>query len=518
MGVMSNLKAKFMRKYSVFICIVLISAHATFAGESPKIDSLKNALNLAKHDTVRAGITDLISFYYSRINPDSGLHYAKQSLEFAQKADWIKGEALAYMELSLNYRSKGKFSEAVTAGERGLALIESSELYTTISALYHNQALCYKAIGNVAKATSYYLKAYKLEQEHGKPSNEAIILENIGNAHFEAKDYLKADSFIRKALSINQSLNDTYGIARNYTNLARVARAKGNLDQAKEWHLFSLKLNWQKANLYSAQVNLGNLGLVYLDKKQYKLAIEYLDSAMLMAKQVNNQPAYYIAKGNLGMLWLDLANQLDKDRLGFSRDHCLSQARLFLEESCSTLYEHQYNDPYLEFSDVLCKVYSAQNEYEQAYNLQLKRNELHKRLQQDNIRLGEESLEIERRALNQLRELEVSNLDLKIERRNRIIISLIALTILINAIVAIVYWRKRNKLNKKRLEQIAQLHSHNIRGPLCRIMGLIDLLERNQCTPEEQEFIMKGLDKSAKQLDKVISDIIFTSSEDKKSV
>jgi PAS domain S-box-containing protein len=58
----------------------------------------------------------------------------------------------------------------------------------------------------------------------------------------------------------------------------------------------------------------------------------------------------------------------------------------------------------------------------------------------------------------------------------------------------------------KKLVDIAWMHSHKVRGPLTRIMSLVDLL-KNQNSGEDQKILHEYLSKSASELDNVISDI-----------
>lgn len=58
----------------------------------------------------------------------------------------------------------------------------------------------------------------------------------------------------------------------------------------------------------------------------------------------------------------------------------------------------------------------------------------------------------------------------------------------------------------KKLVDIAWMHSHKVRGPLTRIMSLVDLL-RNPNSCEDQGLLYEYLSKSASELDHVISDI-----------
>jgi light-regulated signal transduction histidine kinase (bacteriophytochrome) len=60
----------------------------------------------------------------------------------------------------------------------------------------------------------------------------------------------------------------------------------------------------------------------------------------------------------------------------------------------------------------------------------------------------------------------------------------------------------------KRLKQIAWTQSHNVRGPLARILALADLLDVENDFSECQKQLLKYLIDSASELDDAIKDII----------
>jgi CheY-like chemotaxis protein len=60
----------------------------------------------------------------------------------------------------------------------------------------------------------------------------------------------------------------------------------------------------------------------------------------------------------------------------------------------------------------------------------------------------------------------------------------------------------------KQLIEIAWMQSHEVRGPLARLMGLIDLLEGGQCDEKVLQELLKHLLASAHELDAVIKKIV----------
>jgi len=64
----------------------------------------------------------------------------------------------------------------------------------------------------------------------------------------------------------------------------------------------------------------------------------------------------------------------------------------------------------------------------------------------------------------------------------------------------------------KKLKEIAWIQSHLVRAPLAKIMGLVELIKKDICTPEEQKELLLGILDSSKELDEMIRSIIYKTS------
>jgi signal transduction histidine kinase len=65
----------------------------------------------------------------------------------------------------------------------------------------------------------------------------------------------------------------------------------------------------------------------------------------------------------------------------------------------------------------------------------------------------------------------------------------------------------KQKKTAEKLRKIAWNQSHQVRGPLTDILGIINLIKLDIST-EEKEELLSQLEKAAKQLDEAIHDVI----------
>ena len=135
--------------------------------------------------------------------------------------------------------------------------------------------------------------------------------------------------------------------------------------------------------------------------------------------------------------------------------------------------------------------------------------------------------------LEHTRELELKDKDLEISRldsariRNRsalYTVSIILLLVIIGIIARVSYNRKRanEKLaleaerhreriekQKKLLGEIANIQSHDVRGPVSTIMGLTQIYNYDDPSDPTNEIVINGLDEVTKKLDIIVKDLVI---------
>nr|WP_294897637.1 PAS domain S-box protein [uncultured Pedobacter sp.] len=79
--------------------------------------------------------------------------------------------------------------------------------------------------------------------------------------------------------------------------------------------------------------------------------------------------------------------------------------------------------------------------------------------------------------------------------------------ILANDVTERIHYIQAIERQNKKLKDIGWIHSHLLRAPLARIMGLIDLFKNSKNNPEEYDQILEYVLISANELDEIIKDI-----------
>lgn len=500
-------------------------------------DSLLNEVPRHGRDTLLVKIYDRLSFTYSRINPDSGLLFAAQALDLANELDWDKGIAVAYADMGINYNAR---SERITALEyyvKALEIYRRLGATTSEAAILSNIALVYHKQSNYVRALDYYMQALAVMEETNNKGGAAITLENIGTLYKEQNDYEKTVEYYEKAIALNREMNDAAGLARNLGNMGIVYDARGKYTKALEFHLSAYEANTRIGNKYGMQINLANIGIVYLHMDKLQQAVEKQQQALRISEELGDKTSIAINAGNLGETYYALAQKTGfASHKQFAIEH--------LERAVNLCMETQALAPAVEFVRFLVDAYALSGNYRQAYKYQEMLTDIKDTVYSVQSKLEIANLENKREVVLKEKDLQLKDKQIEITelrlKKQRAVNGLYALGLLFLAVVVAVTvkniqsYRKSNRqltderklhlqtiLNQNMkikarntiLEEMANKHSHDIRGHVATILGLSQMFNRQEYADENNKIIIDGITDSAGKLDEVIKEIVRKENE-----
>lgn len=408
-----------------------------------------------------------------------------------------------------NYRLTDPETTLVYA-RRALTLSKEIKYTNGLAEAYRISGIAFSYLGKRDKAISCYLIALSSFKASKNLVGEAKIYNNIGNLYREI-DYDKALEYYKKALSLAKILKDNELIAGHYLNIGIVYFSKADFKKSLEFtlksHSIYKKLNHEVGIILALQT----LGVVYNKTNQSDKAEKYLLEAFHRAKSSNLNSVM----GSISLTLVSIyANKKDYEKADF-----------YLTEGKK--YAFIAKDPKIQ-SDLLKKSYQlerSRKNYKKALNY------LQELYTQDSIELQntitkkfgmfEEQSKFEAREKKNLIELEKA-------KTNRVILfaSLIVLTLAILVILLLTLSVKKkaktNKLLKKlnaeislqkenldtinhnleeiinertkdlkikntKLSEYSSHLSHQIRGPVATIKGL--MLLQKEALIDDKEYI-----------------------------
>ena len=500
------------------------------------IDSLKGELVNAAQDTNRVKLLDKLSYSYVTISPDSGIVFGQKALNLATTLGWEKGQANAYSDLSTCYNAKSNTAIALEYNRKALLLFEKLKHARGIAAIMVNNALIYHAMSDYSKALPEYLGSLRIFDSLKDNSNRAIVLENIGTLYLEQNEFNKTLDYYQQAQKIYEEKADIAGIARNTANLGIVYYKQHQSAKALKHHEIALKLNSQIGNKHGVQINLSNIGLVYLQLEDFQKALNTQFKALAISRELGNNRSIATSLGNIGAVYYQLATK--------NKQHpdsaILIKAVAYLEDAIRICKEIGFTAPIAEFGPALSEAYSLLGDHKKAYStfkdftiLKDSVFSLQKNVQLANLESKYLIEKQEKAILDKNRQLQIAGFKAERQRyASKIYVLSIIVMILVLGIAgwAIISYRARNqslsvtnkenettikeqlvtlKASNAALKKIADIQSHDVRGPVATILGLSQLFNTKDPADPANQIIIDGIASAAQSLDAVIKNVVL---------
>lgn len=197
--------------------------------------------------------------------------------------------------------------QTVQKGEQALELAKKLGYNNWIAQAYRIMGIGHYYGNESEKAMISYLNALQFYKMAKNVRGEAQVYGNIGNL-YRNTDYDLALEYLEKGLKIAENLNDSKLLASAYLNIGNIYERKKNYSLALDYYTKS-QLMFFKINDRKNIVNcLQDLGLLYFDLKRYDKAEELLLQANKQAKTLDMNTS--IASINLTLTSLYIAKKM----------------------------------------------------------------------------------------------------------------------------------------------------------------------------------------------------------------
>ncbi|BAY20275.1 WD-40 repeat-containing protein [Calothrix sp. NIES-2100] len=158
---------------------------------------------------------------------------------------------------------------------------------------------------NCAQALDPWQKALKIYQEISDNENQAVILEQLGNAHYCLSDYTKAIESYNDALAIAKQFNYPQRQVNNLANLGNVYNSLADYETATKYYNDALKILEQYQDTQLKAEVLQSRGNIYIAQGKYNEAIQDLSQALAID---NNASSVAKTKVNLAIVYYSLGD------------------------------------------------------------------------------------------------------------------------------------------------------------------------------------------------------------------
>lgn len=466
------------------------------------IDSLQLLLE-SSEDTIRVKVLNQLSKLRTHTDPAVSLKYAMQAKQLSEEINnpYLLAKSINNVGMSYYY-----LNELELSNENYLAalnLFDSLGYKPGMARALNNIAWNYKYQKLGRESIKYFLQALGLAREVGDKNLEQGILNNLGTVYRQIGEMKKALDNYKQSLELNRKSGNKRWEAYNLSNIAMVYFDTTLYDLAIKYYHQAIEIN--KGSQFTEELanNYINIGGVYIEKNEYSTAESYFQEA----DSIIEKKGFKRSK----LLYLEYLSRLNKAQGDFKE--ALDHTKQYYELS-TQLNKLAWNE----------KLAEMQTKYDISQKKRELKNAERQLLQQRFIILGGSSVflllvaililivSLYRSKNKWAKNIELLNAEVN-QKNEKLIDVNEQMRLMNNALETTVNERTAKiSLQNEKLIKYAFINSHEIRGPLARVLGLIYLINlENSKLKEDKNFVLlneatRELDDIIKQTSKILED------------
>lgn len=441
--------------------------------------------------------------------------YAHKSLEESVKYGHYEISVKACYALGYCYRTIGSLDSSIMYYRYGIQIAEKHKINDRLVFLSNDIATVYEKMDMYDSAMYFYTKGKNIAYAIGDKNSEAISLNNIGLINFRINNLSESINNLSASIELGESIPgfDENRIALARTNLALALMKSGRKVEAKAAYNQILKACNNCGSLAEAEATFG-LGVIEEDLENYRDALDQFMSANLLFTELGDKVMMSNALYKAASIYMKL-DELENVK------YYLTKADQIATESKA---KRVLRDIYYLWSDY----YESTGELEQslAYKdkfISVKDSIFNEGMSQNirEIMLTDQRKKSDAVLIEKSRALERSYLLTVMMSIIAALLVLLFLTFYRFYTIQKISARKLDKEVKRQTEIVKRSYqdydhliyhtSHDVRGPIATIQGLIGLAKlEKDLNPTLQDYLAK-MESTSSGLSNMLSKLVLIS-------
>jgi len=260
----------------IFFYLVLASKNAI---SQINIDSLRQTIPSLNGKEKLQALEDL-AYGYSFIDNEKYFKYSREGLEYALSDGDSMFISSFLNELGYYFKYKGSYQESLNTFNRSILISSKNGYNSLLSAAYTGLGSVYHDLNLYDKALQNHSKSLTLKEEYGNKTQLGVSYNNIGLIYYKIDDPQKALEYYIKSLNLKLELGDTSNCIVNYVNIG-LAYYELLDDKSNENAINSFKLAIDLSIKYNQQYRIGfaynGLAQVFAKSYEYDSSKYYLN-------------------------------------------------------------------------------------------------------------------------------------------------------------------------------------------------------------------------------------------------
>ena len=433
---------------------------------------------------------------------DSSLHYSLKVLEIVRRKDVIERKASIYLTLSNTYHRKGDLPKAMEYID--LAEIVAHEVgdASTVSAIKFQKGSLLSRIGSHDLAVDYINQAGEEFLERGDTNAWAKALNALSGVYASADNLDKAISLIHEAMVINEKQGNRYALAANHGNLSLYYMDQKKHEQARAQMRITLKEFQDLGSEFEVAQSFMALAGMFSEEGHLDSAEYYMDKAaeiIFAGNDPRGKMEYYKIIGGIKLQ----KEQYDSAFMVFEKAYTFAHQVGFRETERTLLQGLYESSKYLGHHEAALEYYEKFKKLSDSLNSisgeqALFALELNKKFEHQKDILDAEKKEIE---------AENRNAELREEKKNYIILSLILAGVLLIFIAFMLVRSKQKAIKRSRLERKSLSDELDLRNKEL-VSSALQVLRKNEEMKKTIESLQSLRQTVGQEEEKTLEDII----------
>jgi signal transduction histidine kinase len=277
--------------------------------QQAKLDSLKRVL-LRTPDERKIEIYQDVILRLWLNHPDSAMFFARQAMRLSKVVDDVRTKAIASRLLGGVHYYKGNYDSTIKYSRESLALAEAMQDSALMTSALNNAGLAYYNVGSFPEALEFLVRAHHMKLKIGQAYGLAQTLNNIGLVYTELKDYEKARGYFIEATNLAKQQGDRDQILYSLNNTGFTYIDENNLAEARRCFNEGVRLAETMDNTIWRATAYSGSGQVSLLKDSLGDAKYMFQKSLTLSKKINDQSGIAEAYSFFGNIYLK-SNKLD---------------------------------------------------------------------------------------------------------------------------------------------------------------------------------------------------------------
>lgn len=470
------------------------------------MDSLERVLQGSISDSLRFTTLLTLSKEYQYKDIPKAEKFSKQAFSLAEQNNWAWGKSKAYTQEAFLATISGDYTRAMKYDNENLQMVIEQDDSVAIAESLNNLGNDYSDIGKYDEAYYYFTQSYRVARSIKDSLKMTVAIFNIGTVLNELGQYDLALQHFGVSSRISEMIDDKDGLPYTNEAVGFVYLKRKEYEQAKEYLNKALRnIRERKLTVIEPRA-MTRLAQLYFEQNDSERALRYYDTAAMLYRQSSNE--FGVAKVDLGV------SQILIDQEGFA------EAKGLIERSLETAKLFNAQKMEIECYRLLSELAEKKEDYKSAlgYHKNFKQLEdslfsekMIEKIFQDQLRFQTETKDLEIAALSKAKTQQSNEI-----RRQEFLRNILVVVVALTAILLFTVYRsgqRRKRINnllvehqqeiKRRSTELEQLNqvkdkffsiiSHDLRSPINALSGLLNLVDNKQITQEEFANLTKEL-------------------------